>query len=407
MSGISLMTIDPFHGLLGSKSVGTPEYSLKRDIATRFYDGNQCWIHARVGIIPQAGKDHLPRTILTMNTHDVNSSDIFKQMMGMYSNDLGANWSVPGPLDNMAPQWEIIMGENSPVVASDFWPKYHVKTKQLLGIGHTVVYTPDWKLRKIRPRHTVYSVFDSLKNTWPQWNKLIMPDPEKFHNAGAGSVQRFDLDIGEILLPIYFSPPGSNSKVTVLRCGFDGSNLSYKEHGNEISIDDDSRGLHEPSLASYEDRFFLTIRNDNTSFVTSSKDGLNFEPYKQWTFDDGADLGTHNTQQHWVIHSEGLFLVYTRRGADNDHVIRNRAPLFIGQVDPEKLCVIRSSEQILVPNHGAALGNFGVSDVSPFESWVTVGENMYKKEVQDYGSDGSVWIARIHWRKPNELFKTT
>ena len=45
-----------------------------------------------------------------------------------------------------------------------------------------------------------------------------------------------------------------------------------------------------------------------------------------WTFDDGSELGNYNTQQHWVTHSDGLFLVYTRRGADNDDIARHRAP---------------------------------------------------------------------------------
>ena len=108
-------------------------------------------------------------------------------------------------------------------------------------------------------------------------------------------------------------------------------------------------------------------------------------------------LGNYNTQQHWVTHSEGLFLVYTRRGANNDHVFRHRAPLFMAQVDPERLAVLRETERILVPERGARLGNFGVTQVSPDETWVTVAEWMQPKGCEKYGSDGSVWVARIHW----------
>jgi len=125
-----------------------------------------------------------------------------------------------------------------------------------------------------------------------------------------------------------------------------------------------------------------------------------------WNFDDGRDLGNYNTQQHWVTHSNGLFLVYTRRGANNDHVFRHRAPLFMAQVDPEKLCVIRETEQILVPERGARLGNFGVTDVSENETWVTVSEWMQPHGVEKYGSDGSVFIARIHWNSPNKNFRS-
>lgn len=83
----------------------------------------------------------------------------------------------------------------------------------------------------------------------------------------------------------------------------------------------------------------------------------------------------------------------------------NRVPLFMAQVNPEKMCVIRETEQILVPERGARLGNFGVTDVSPEETWVTVSEWMQPKGVEKYGSDGSVFVARIHWDKPNLLFR--
>lgn len=118
---------------------------------------------------------------------------------------------------------------------------------------------------------------------------------------------------------------------------------------------------------------------------------------------DGEDLGNYNTQQHWVTHSDGLFLVYTRKGADNDHVFRHRAPLFIAQVDPEKLHVIRSTERILVAERGARLGNFGITDASAAETWVTVTEWMQPVGVEKHGSDNTIWVAKLKWDKPNRL----
>jgi hypothetical protein len=228
-----------------------------------------------------------------------------------------------------------------------------------------------------------------------------MPEGEKFHDAGAGCTQRYDLEDGTALLPLYFRPPGKNSRVTVARCSFDGNTLRYAEHGDELSVNDNTRGLHEPSLARFGGMFFLTLRNDRRGYVTRSKDGQSFEPIRPWAFDDGQELGNYNTQQHWVAHSEGLFLVYTRRGAGNDHVFRHRAPLFMARVDPERLCVLRETEQVLVPERGARLGNFGVTDVSPAETWVTVAEWMQPRGVEKHGSDGSVFVARIHWDRPN------
>jgi len=120
--------------------------------------------------------------------------------------------------------------------------------------------------------------------------------------------------------------------------------------------------------------------------VTAGDDGLHFDEPRRWTFDDGADLGNYNTQQHWVTHGDDLYLVYTRRGANNDHIVRHRAPLFIAQVDKDRL-----------------LGNFGVTKISEHETWVTAAEWMQGKlpdwknplNCERYGSDNSIFVARI------------
>ena len=142
--------------------------------------------------------------------------------------------------------------------------------------------------------------------------------------------------------------------------------------------------------------------------IASSEDGLHFSEPQIWRWDDGTELGNYNTQQHWVTHSDGLFLIYTRTGANNDHVFRHRAPLFIGQVDPEKLCVMRRTERVLVPERGARLGNFGVTNVNENETWVTVAEwmqtwgpNYIMHPDNPYGADNSVYAARILWNTPN------
>lgn len=124
--------------------------------------------------------------------------------------------------------------------------------------------------------------------------------------------------------------------------------------------------------------------------MTSGTDGLHFDEPRKWTFYDGTELGSYNTQQHWVTHGDDLYLAYTRRGANNDHVFRHRAPLFMAEVDKERLSIIRNTEKILAPNRGARLGNFGVTEVNDKETWVTVAEWMQPMGVEKYGSDNSV-----------------
>ncbi len=163
------------------------------------------------------------------------------------------------------------------------------------------------------------------------------------------------------------------------------------------------RGLVEPSLARFQGSYYLTLRNDRKGYVTRGSDGLHFEAIQPWTFDDGKELGSYNTQQHWLAHSDGLFLVYTRRGADNDHIMRHRAPLFIAQVDATKLQVIRDTERVLVPERGATLGNFGAAAIDADQSWVTVAEGVWNDEARRRGAEGAVFVARVLWSRPNKL----
>ncbi|MCP4643107.1 MAG: exo-alpha-sialidase, partial [bacterium] len=196
---------------------------------------------------------------------------------------------------------------------------------------------------------------------------------------------------GTILVPVYFIPKGKPflSPGAVFRCAFDGTSLRILEKGGELHHPV-PRGLYEKSLTFYDGRYYMTMRNDKEGFVAVSDDGLRFGPIKAWTFDDGSDLGSYNTQQKWVTHSDGLFLVYTRRGADNDHIVRHRAPLFIAQVDTERLCVLRATERVAVPERGRALGNFDATTINDKETWITV-------------AGGPTYCARITWSTPNRL----
>ena len=44
------------------------------------------------------------------------------------------------------------------------------------------------------------------------------------------------------------------------------------------------------------------------------------------------------------------------------------------------------------------MGNFNITNASPMESWVTVGEWLPKQNAR-----GNVLLARIGWTQPNDL----
>jgi hypothetical protein len=100
-----------------------------------------------------------------MNTVDLEGSDVFRGMYSFYTDDLGKNWSEVQKVDTMAPRFEIIEGIERPVVVSDFWPQWHKSSGRLLGIGHTVAYTPEWKVVPVRPRDTSWSFYDPADNS--------------------------------------------------------------------------------------------------------------------------------------------------------------------------------------------------------------------------------------------------
>ncbi|NLE38935.1 MAG: exo-alpha-sialidase [Pirellulaceae bacterium] len=388
------------------------DYQIELSAITEGYDRKTCWVHPRPGVIPPHTKDNpsdMPIVVVTLNKLLLTGEDVYQATSSFRSNDMGKTWLGPTVHEKTMGRREEPGGVT--VVPSDFWPAWHAATQTLLGTGHNVRYSGDRRPLKVRTKHTVYSVYDPVSDSWSARKWLTMPERDDFLHAGAGSTQRYDLPDGDILLPIYYRRPDAvNSFATIVRCRFDGEQLTYVEHGDELTVDE-PRGLGEPSLTRFGERFYLTLRNNARGYVTRGTDGLHFEKPIPWTFDDGEELGSYNTQQHWVTHGEGLFLVYTRRGANNDHVFRHRAPLFIAQVDPERMCVIRSTERILVPERGARLGNFGVVHVGPHETWVTTaewmqgpGRNAYRPEsCEKYGSNNRVWLARIKWNRPNEL----
>jgi hypothetical protein len=180
-----------------------------------------------------------------------------------------------------------------------------------------------------------------------------------------------------------------------------------KQVGDEISHDR-GRGLLEPSLTEFEGRFFLTMRaEDNRGYVATSGDGLKWTPKQAWAWDDGEPLAMSTTQQHWLPHSDALWLVYTRKDASNVNVIRWRSPLWMAQVNPKTLRLRRDTERVVLPlvgdgvndpNRVAIMGNFHTTNVTPEQSWVTVGEWQPKNGIR-----GDLLLARIRWSRPNRL----
>lgn len=353
-----------------------------------------CWFHPRIAPLPGFGKDKQPAVIMTIQKH-LAADDHYSGLYYLRTDDLGKTWTSPTEIPELA--WQ--KGKNDETIAvCDVTPGWHAASGKLLAIGTKLRYSKQGAQLIDEPRshECAYAAFDPRTNKWTAWNMLALPDTEgKFFLVAPGCVQWLVKDDGTLLIPVYFTGKGGTDYIaTVLHCSFDGQTLKLLKQGDEIALTG-GRGFAEPSLAYFKDKYYLTLRNDAAAYVTTSADGLRFQPVKKWTFDDGQDLGSYNTQAHWLVHRGGLFLAYTRRGANNDHIARNRAPLFVAQVDADKLQVVRKSEQVLLPERGVMLGNFGAAAITEGESWVTDAEFILGNKPHEKGADGTVWLGRV------------
>lgn len=333
------------------------------------------WWQARTAYVP--GKE--PFFLTTMSQTGKTGTHDFHDILQSVSGDGGRTWSDPTIVPTLkrtrrSDRFEVALG--------DLWPTYHAKSGKVLVTGKTFNFENGQREIRLRERVS-YAVMDPSTGKWGSLRLLDVPETDHsgatVTGANAGCTQRVDLPNGDVLLPIRYwrDPKVHRYTSVVMRCAFDGETLTYKEHGTEHTIST-GRGLYEPSLVQFDGRYFLTLRANQSAYVTQGTDGINFEPVREWKFDDGEVLGSYNTQQHWVTVGGGLFLVYTRRGAENDHIMRHRAPLFIAQVNPETLQVMRSTERVLIPENHATLGNSGVCHIDSDESWVTCGEGLLR-----------------------------
>lgn len=363
------------------------------------------WFHPRPCLVPQ--KHDNPFVLMTLQ--EISGSDYFGPVHWTRSDDLGKTWTEPELIPGFDRR-DVPGHEGLKVGVCDVVPQYHPQTDTTLALGHCVFYRGEHFSRNDQlSRYPSYCVRKS-DGAWSDRKKLEWNDPRGDHIYTNNCGQRVVLPNGDILLAFTFGPKANGRMVAGVRCAYDGETLSIKEVG-PLLIHNVKRGLLEPSLTEFQGRYFLTIRaEDNHGYVSVSDDGLNWAEKKPWAWDTGEPLSMSTTQQHWLTHSDGLYLVYTRKATHNANVIRWRAPLWVAKVDPEKRVLLKETERVVHPLVGdginepdgvALMGNFHVVNVTPQESWVTVGEWMPRREAR-----GNTLLARIQWSQPNAALTT-
>ncbi|MBM3810672.1 MAG: exo-alpha-sialidase [Acidimicrobiia bacterium] len=355
-----------------------------------------CWFHPRACLLPDGS--------LFMTLQTISGSDFFGPVHWSLSRDGGMRWSDPQPVPGLGRR---PLEDGLEEAVSDVVPQYHARSRTLLAIGHNLYYKDGKLTMPAERRWPVYCVRRG-DDSWDPPRRLEWGNPDADGIYTSGCAQRIHLDNGGILLPLSFgSKRREDRAVATALCSFDGSRLAFKRHGPALRLPV-KRGLLEPALARFRHRFYMTIRaEDGRGYLTHSRDGLHWSPIQPWCFHDGEELVMSTTQQRWLAHSDGLFLVYTRKRAENLNVTRWRAPLLMAQLDTESLTLRRDTEMVVFPMLGdgiarpqevALMGNFHTSPATPAFSLITVGENLASN-----GFRGNTLAARVYWNRPNRL----
>lgn len=378
--------------------------SIEKETLWTNRDGkSKTWFHPRACMVPDA--DGNP--IALMNLQEIGGSDYFGQVHWSESRDLGKTWSTPEPIAALGR--DPVEGRDDGLKAAvcDVTPQYHPQTQTVIALGHVVFYKGEYFARNEQlARFPVY-VTRSQTGEWSERKVLEWDDPRGGFIYSNNCGQRIVNEDGDVQMSFTFGPRAENRMVAGVHANYDGEHLTIDEVGPPIELKV-GRGLLEPSVVRFGGKIWITIRaEDNRGYVSTSEDGLEWNDKQTWCWEDGTPLEMSTTQQHWLAHSDGLFLVYTRKDDSNVNVMRWRSPLWIAQVDVERKCLIKSTERVVLPlvgdgvnepNEVALMGNFNVTHASPDEAWVTVGEWMPRS-----GYRGDVLLARIQWSRPNRL----
>ena len=366
------------------------------------FQGKYCYTHARGAFTPDGFG------IITTQPLRLSGSDIFYGMEMLKSFDGGKSWSEIVPCKHLKRK---ALGGGYEMGICDATPMYHKATGKIILIGYKNTYLNDSHAPYGTKNGTAYSVYDENTGDFGELFELELPGGigDDYYFCANGCGQCFELESGDILIPVthgrYEADPAMRREVrmssSVIRASFDGETLRFVEVGAPVRYNG-GRGIYEPSVTRFGGKYYLCMRTDDSGYVAASDDGLHFGDINELCFDSGESVGNYNTQQHWICAPDALYIVYTRKGANNDHVFRHRAPLFIAKYDEKRMCVIKSSEQVAVPERGARLGNFGCVSLDGrgvviASEWMqtTDPDSFNYKRCMEYGSDNSIFISEI------------
>ena len=325
-----------------------------------FFERENCF---HPSIIPFRGK-------LLLIMHKMLAMDSFSVPLWCESPDGGRSWSVPEPIPTLPESGKY----------ADFRP-IQLEDESFAAIMGIVRDGAGWR--------SIYLFYDGK---WSSPREFPLRIGADFRSACAQSAVAPD---GSLIIPFFY---GLGNRFLTVTGKFrrEGNRLILQETGDPLD-GKCGRGWYEPSVVSFAGNFYLTLRCDeNCAWTAKSRDGLHWSSPGKWTFSDGTVLKTGPTQQHWMLRDGNPWLVYTRHDRCNEDCFRWRTPLYAAPFLPEKGCLDRSRETVVLPRmdyrgRPGLYGNFHVANL-PDRSFV---------------SDAALWFDRTPDRNAIDWFTTS
>ncbi|MCC6423938.1 MAG: exo-alpha-sialidase [Phycisphaerales bacterium] len=366
---------------------GTRQATIQRQVLLQGRRNNQCWFSPTIVAIPSSGG---LRVVVTV--HQLSGND-YGPLHTIVSGDMGRSWCSPFQSQNL---FKIPLEDDVFESVHSFGMMHHRKTGRTFGYGGTVftrdrninpLFKTEWFVREYAMKLSgAFAWWDDARGDFEPWKKFDAPQirtSEKYAHV-FGMDQCCERADGSILMPMTEARADRSCGVGTMIVELGSGSPVVTKVGGVFG-----EKFAEPSIVEFDGRYLMTIRSearDGRMYRAASRDGLQWTDLAAWSWDDGSPVETANTQQHWMRLGGALYLVYTRKSELNNGVFRFRAPLYMAQVDPNRMQLIRSTEQIVFEEKGARMGNFSICSISENEAWIVTGEWL-QQMVAGYGPE--------------------
>ena len=295
---------------------------------------------------------------------DISNSDFYGEPLYAVSADRGATWSRAAAV-------EALRHSHRPGTPEDFVegvadPRiFTLQDGSVIMLGCSNFYLGSSRanadarnLDKIPAARSYYAIWSPETQVWGARHELEVPGWGE-RNLAAACIQAQTIGADQIIVPAYVDsdendPQSGHPK----RAGV--MSILFRHAGGKLEFVGKSRilnlavkrGLMEPSVVQLPDgSFAMTIRaEDGNMYCAFAPDGLAWSEPEPWRWEDGSEIRTDSTQQHWIRLGSHVFLVYTRfDGSNYPEPFRYRAPLYFAEAVPGEARLIRASEQVVFP----------------------------------------------------------